>query len=253
MAYLYRHIRLDKNEPFYIGVGGLDEFDEYKRAQKSLQRNTIWTRISKKTKYEVEIVLDNIGKSEALEKEKEFINLYGRIDKKTGILANLTDGGEGTTGTLYDRSHKMINVKPGDIFGRLTIIQELTPIISKLNQKIRIFKCLCQCGNHTTTRIGALRNGSSKSCGCYQKELVGKIARKHGKSWKDSKSKEYECWANIKTRCRENGKICKEWLGIKGFETFLKDMGEKPSNDYRISKIKRFGIYEPSNCIWKKN
>jgi len=22
MAYLYRHIRLDKNEPFYVGIGG---------------------------------------------------------------------------------------------------------------------------------------------------------------------------------------------------------------------------------------
>ena len=31
MAYLYRHIRLDKNEPFYIGIGS-NELNNYKRA-----------------------------------------------------------------------------------------------------------------------------------------------------------------------------------------------------------------------------
>jgi hypothetical protein len=31
MAYLYRYIRLDKNKPFYIGIGS-DNKGQYKRA-----------------------------------------------------------------------------------------------------------------------------------------------------------------------------------------------------------------------------
>jgi hypothetical protein len=34
MAYLYRHIRLDKNEPFYIGIGS-DK--QYKRAYNKIK------------------------------------------------------------------------------------------------------------------------------------------------------------------------------------------------------------------------
>lgn len=94
MAYLYRHIRLDKNVPFYIGVGN-DVDGSYKRANTLFNRNIFWERIISKTKYEVEIILDNLLESEAYEKEVEFIKLYGRRDIGVGSLCNLTDGGEG--------------------------------------------------------------------------------------------------------------------------------------------------------------
>ena len=106
MAYLYRHIRLDKNEPFYIGVGGLDKFDNYNRANIRNHRNALWKNISNKTKFEVEILLDDLDTKTALEKEVEFITLYGRIDKGTGTLANMTDGGEGVTGRRYKHSEE---------------------------------------------------------------------------------------------------------------------------------------------------
>lgn len=93
MAYLYRHIRLDKNEPFYIGISNVN--DNYKRAYKKTCRNKHWTNIINSTNYEVEILLDDLTEEEVKIKEKEFITLYGRIDLKTGSLVNLTDGGDG--------------------------------------------------------------------------------------------------------------------------------------------------------------
>ena len=39
MAYVYRHIRLDKNEPFYIGIGK-DDSGEYKRANHIGNKNS---------------------------------------------------------------------------------------------------------------------------------------------------------------------------------------------------------------------
>lgn len=102
MAYVYRHIRIDKNVPFYIGIGGDDE-GKYLRAYhgiKSRRCSNIWKRIVAKTHYEVEILFDNISWDEACKKEIEFIALYGRIDKNSGTLANQTDGGEGVLGLI---------------------------------------------------------------------------------------------------------------------------------------------------------
>ena len=93
MAYLYRHIRLDKNQPFYIGISNVD--DDYKRAYKKTCRNKHWTNIVKSTNYDVEILIDNLTIEQAKDKEKEFIALYGRVDLKNGTLVNLTDGGDG--------------------------------------------------------------------------------------------------------------------------------------------------------------
>ena len=89
MAYVYRHIRLDKNEPFYIGIG------KGTRSSWKYGRNPIWKNISNKTEYDVEILFDDVSWDFACKKEIEFIKLYGRIDLKTGVLANMTDGGEG--------------------------------------------------------------------------------------------------------------------------------------------------------------
>ena len=91
MAYLYRHIRLDKNEPFYIGISS----DAGYRGKDSKKRNKIWKDIINKTKYEIEILFNNLTWEEACLKEIEFIKLYGRICNKTGCLANLSEGGEG--------------------------------------------------------------------------------------------------------------------------------------------------------------
>jgi hypothetical protein len=97
MAYVYRHIRLDKNEPFYIGIANTDIY----RASTKRNRNKIWTCIANKTTFRIEILIDNLTWEDACKKEKEFIQIYGRIDLNNGCLANLTDGGEGTLGRSY--------------------------------------------------------------------------------------------------------------------------------------------------------
>lgn len=101
MAYVYRHIRLDKNQPFYIGIGNVSN---YQRAYTTQGRNKIWYDIVSKTEYEVEILFDDLTWDEACLKEIEFIALYGRIADHNGTLANLTTGGDGLRGmTDYTR------------------------------------------------------------------------------------------------------------------------------------------------------
>ncbi len=95
MAYLYRHIRLDKNQPFYVGIGSDSHF---KRANGKTERSQFWRSIVTKAPYRVDIVMDDLSWEEACQKEIEFIKLYGRRDLSTGCLCNMTDGGEGAFG-----------------------------------------------------------------------------------------------------------------------------------------------------------
>jgi hypothetical protein len=109
MAYVYKHIRLDKNEPFYIGIG-FDNAGKYKRAHCARGRNNIWGKIVNKTKYIVEIIEDGVSNEEIFEREKYWIKVFGRLDNKTGILSNLTDGGEATLGWIpSDETRKKIS------------------------------------------------------------------------------------------------------------------------------------------------
>src|SRR5688500_1295766 len=95
-CYIYRHIRLDTNTPFYIGMGSKEDgfypSTEYERAYNTNDRTEFWHNIVNKAGgYVVEILLDDLSSFEACDKEREFISLYGREDKNTGILCNLTD------------------------------------------------------------------------------------------------------------------------------------------------------------------
>jgi hypothetical protein len=96
MPHIYRHIRLDKNEPFYVGIG-LDDIP--KRAYETKKRRSQWwNNIVNKYGYSVDILFENVTIDFAKEKEKEFISLYGRIDLGTGTLCNQTNGGDGING-----------------------------------------------------------------------------------------------------------------------------------------------------------
>jgi hypothetical protein len=109
MAYVYKHIRKDTNEVFYVGIG-TDNKGKYSRAH-SLRRNGFWHVIRNKTDYSVEILFDNLTWEEACVKEKELIKEHGRKDLGLGTLCNLTDGGEGAVGVIVsDETKKKMSV-----------------------------------------------------------------------------------------------------------------------------------------------
>lgn len=97
--YLYRHIRHDTNEVFYIGIG----YDPY-RVKSKHARNIFWKYVVSKTTYDYDVLLRSNSKDFIEQKEVEFIRLYGRRDLGTGTLVNLTDGGE----KGYNRSRSSV-------------------------------------------------------------------------------------------------------------------------------------------------
>jgi hypothetical protein len=118
-SYVYYHTRIDKNEIFYIGIGSNSRNNKYSRAyQIGKRRNKIWNDIVEKTKYNVKIMFNNLTWDEACNTEKKLILLYGRIDNKTGILSNMTDGGEGVLGCKksIETRQKMSKCHKGKVF-----------------------------------------------------------------------------------------------------------------------------------------
>lgn len=107
--YLYRHVRLDINEVFYIGIGTKHFKSKYKRSKSDYMRNKFWKNITNKTEWIAEILLESDDYNFIQQKEIEFIKLYGRRDLGKGTLTNLTEGGKGCVGYLHSDSskHKM--------------------------------------------------------------------------------------------------------------------------------------------------
>ena len=90
MAVVYKHIRKDTNEVFYIGIGS----KKY-RATSTHKRTEFWWNIVNKAGYEVEIIHEGISIDEAKQLEIKYIAEYGRRDLELGTLVNQTDGGDG--------------------------------------------------------------------------------------------------------------------------------------------------------------
>ena len=95
--YVYLYLRED-NTPYYVGKGkGKRAFTNNGRRMKLPADKTKITFHS-----------ENLTEEEAFELEKKLIAQYGRKDNGTGILRNLTDGGDGgTSGAIKSDETRM--------------------------------------------------------------------------------------------------------------------------------------------------
>ncbi len=111
--------------------------------------------------------------------------------------------------------------------------------------------CKCNCGGSAVVRSINLRSGKTKSCGCFNRDVI----TKHGMC----ETKTFHTWEGMKQRClNKNNKdykhyggrgitVCPEWLN--SFETFYQDMGYKPKG-VSLDRIDNDSGYRPDNCRW---
>ena len=62
----------------------------------------------------------------------------------------------------------------GNTYGRLKVIERA----GSNSQGRALWKCQCECGNIIIVRGADLRNGHTKSCGCYQKDKTAEASTK---------------------------------------------------------------------------
>jgi len=91
MYSVYKHIRPDTNQVFYVGRG------TKQRSNSKGKRNIFWQNIVKKNNgnFTIEIIKEDLSLEESNKLEIELIKFYGRKDLGLGTLVNLTDGGDG--------------------------------------------------------------------------------------------------------------------------------------------------------------
>ena len=157
----------------------------------------------------------------------------------------------------------------GRRFGRLTVVERVDDAVNRNGKRVVRYKCLCDCGNEKIVRKLHLTSGKIISCGCYHREQLGNIRRKHGMSHKD---RIYGLWLNMKDRCYNKNNnhynsyggrgitICDEWKG--NFQAFYdwcmshgykEEIRESGRNNLTIDRKDVNGNYEPSNCRFITN
>ena len=89
---------------------------------------------------------------------------------------------------------KIINIA-GQTFGRLTVV-EIARHGNYPGDHIR-WRCRCSCGGEALATARNLRNGHTKSCGCWRSDNWFIQKQTHG----ESASRLHRIWRGMKTRC----------------------------------------------------
>jgi hypothetical protein len=135
-------------------------------------------------------------------------------------------------------------------FGKLYVLR----LLPRRHKKKRMWLCKCDCGGQPiAVRHDYLlhTNNPKTHCGCENRGLP------------TLHPEEYHIWNSMLRRCNVQShvgyaqyggrgiSVCPQWSSPEtGFETFLKDVGKRPSKGHSLDRANPNGNYEPGNVNW---
>lgn len=175
----------------------------------------------------------------------------GRISRQGGCFGSQWHFKETTVGKLNPNDRRSPEDLTGKKFNRWTVLN-----YSHSNEhRMAYWNCRCECGTERSVTSQSLKNGTSKSCGCYNLEVrssIDGLTAKH--------RPEYEVYRLMVRRCTDPNeksyhryggrgiKVCDRWL--ESFKNFLDDMGLKPDKNCQLDRENNNGDYCKDNCRW---
>lgn len=198
--------------------------------------------------------------------EQRIIDAYKSSDRKYGF--NLRKNAASNVGIKGGKKHKSAMKRmwlrpdfrkmrrvpePGERYGRLVLIE-----LMKKTAGSYTWLCKCDCGKECLKKVGCLRRGDTKSCGCFNSETAKKnrvLRITHNMTG----NREYRSWSGMRARCNRPSheqyknyggagiSISKKW---NSFETFYSDMGVCPKG-YALTRKNKNENFQPENCEWR--